>query len=263
MKLRILAVSACATVALACGAVQPDDPVREVTLGLGSSGAVARSAMLALDAIAGTSNACVTVNQACTTYPCNGSVTVTQGAGCAMPLGGAGTGSVTVTGQWTSATKATVSTQFTDVKTDAQKALAVANVTQVSVEKVSNTVTVKFTGANATAGTSGTGTGSIGSSNSWEVAIDTKATADIADDVYTVKITSAGGSAGTNTSAKTVTFDGVVINPSVCTKNPIAGSGKITEVKNFIPNIVDVKFVSACDGKVEVNGSLRDGSWFL
>src|SRR5262245_21415543 len=86
----------------ACGAKQA--AIDEVQYGVTSASAVGRTAALAMDAMKGMVSACVAVTTACSTYPCTmGAVTITLGDGCQLPLGGTASGTVTVTGSWSTA----------------------------------------------------------------------------------------------------------------------------------------------------------------
>jgi hypothetical protein len=177
---------------------------------------------------------------------------VTLDGVCSLPLGGAATGQITVSGSWSSATSATVQAQFVNVRVAATKdVVALSSVTSIMAEIVGQTVTVKYVGANAQA-RSGASNTAVGGSSDWDVSVDTKGTADAADDVLVIDATSASAAAGLGASAKVTTFNGVTIDPS-CTENPIAGSGSITAVSTFIPSITNIEFHSACDGKAEAN----------
>lgn len=242
----------------ACGNSQ-QKAINEVQFGLTTASAVGRTAALAMDAMKGMPVACATVKTACSTFPCTtGEVTIALGPGCPLPLGGAATGTVAVTGSWSSVDQATLSQTFTNAQVTAQsnKALAVASVTQVSASRSSNTLTISYTGANAVAGASGSAL-AVGASNSWTVSVDGKGTADPADDLVTVGATSA--SAGGFSGVRVSSIKSAVLDPT-CASNPTSGSAQITEVSGGlvpIPTIIEIKFHSACDGSVEVNGSTQ------
>jgi hypothetical protein len=163
---------------------------------------------------------------------------------------------VTVTGNWSSADSATLSQIYTSAQVAALggKALAVANVTQISASRTTNSISVKYTGANATAGASGSAV-AVGAGNSWTMSVDTKGTPDPADDVVTVDASSASASGFGGVRATTI--KGVTLSPT-CRNNPTAGSADITEVSGFIPKIIKIDFHAACDGKAEVNGNTQD-----
>ena len=242
----------------ACGNPQ-QKAINEVQFSLTTAAAVGRTAALAMDAMKGMPVACTTVKTACTTYPCTaGAVTIALGPGCPLPLGGAATGTVTVTGNWSSVDQATLSQTFTDAQVTAQsnKALAIASVTQVSASRSGNTLTISYTGANAVADASGSAL-AVGASDTWSLAVDGKGTADPADDVVTVNSTSA--SAGGFSGVRASSIKNAVLDPT-CQTNPISGSAQITEVSGGlvpIPTIIDIKFHSACDGSAEVNGTTQ------
>jgi hypothetical protein len=231
------------------------DQLREVALGLSAAATIGRSVQLAMDGVGGTSGAvCVQVTKACATYPCDGEAALTLGADCALPLGGAATGSVTVSGHFTSATQATLTAQFVNVVVGAGKEpIALANASQLTASRSGTSITVDYAGSNAAA-RSNVDAASVGASSSWTVVIDTKGTATPADDSLTIMSTSASGAAGVGTTAKTQTLTGVVIDPG-CALNPTGGSGQIVEVQTFIPSIRKIAFHGACDGKAQLDGS--------
>lgn len=238
----------------ACGAKQA--AIDEVQYGVTSASAVGRTASLAMDAMKGMASACATVTTACASYPCTtGAVTIALGAGCPLPLGGTSSGTVTVTGNWSSADQATLSQTYTNTQVaSAGKALAIASVTQISASRAGNTLTVKYTGTNAVAGASGSAV-AVGASSSWTVTVDNKGTADPIDDLLTVDATSANASAFGGTRVASVT--GAVLDPS-CRQNPIAGRADITQVSGGVvpvPTITKIQFHAACDGQAEVDGS--------
>jgi len=256
MRTKLFSLGVCVLL-MACGAKQA--AIDEVQFGLTTAGAIGLSGALAMDAIKGPAPACAMVQTACSSYPCTmGSANVSLSAGCPLPLGGAASGSVTVTGSWSSADSAMLQQTFTNATVAAQsnKALAVANVKQVSASRSGSNITISFTGANAVASASGTAV-AAGGSQSWTVVVNTKGTADPSDDVLTVDATSASGGAGVLGSARVASIKGAVLDPS-CRLNPIAGSADITQVSGLIPTITKIQFHATCDGKAEVDGSTQD-----
>jgi len=232
----------------ACG---PDTTLNQVAVGLSTASNVSRAASLALDGMKA-STACTTVTTACTAYPCDGAVTVSFGDGCPLFIGGVASGTVTVSGHWTSVDKASLTTEFAGVKASgASNEVAVAKVTTISVERASNTITVKYTGTNATTRAS-VDKAAAANTEDWTVAVNTKGTADPADDSISVTASSVAASAGLGNSAKVVSMHDVAIDSS-CSLNPTAGTADVTEVQGVIPKITNVKFHSGCDGKAEVN----------
>lgn len=253
MKSGIYAVSALLFMG-ACGAKQA--AIDEVQYGVTSASAVGRTASLAMDAMKGMVSACATVTTACASYPCtNGAVTIALGPGCVLPLGGMATGSVTVSGNWSTADQATLSQTFVNTQVaSAGKALAVANVTQINASRTGNVVTVKYAGANAAAGASGNAI-AVGASSNWTVAVDNNGTPDPNDDKLTIDASSTNASAFGG--ARVATVSSAVLDPS-CRQNPISGSADITQVSGGIvpvPTITKIKFHAACDSQAEVDGS--------
>lgn len=252
--MRLALCSLLVAVSVGCGG---GNPLRESALAIASAAITARSVSLATSAIGGAPASCVSVTAACTTYPCQGGVAIALGDGCALPLGGAATGTINVTGNWTSATQATLSATLADVRAGAEsKAVALASVTSVSASVSGDIVSVTYVGSTAVA-RSGVSSTAAGGSSSWTISVDTQGTAEADDDVLTIDSTQASGSAGLGASAKVADFNGVVLDPT-CRDNPTAGQGNITSVSGFIPKITKISFHSACDGKGEVNGSAHD-----
>lgn len=238
--------------ALGIGGCGGGNPLHETALGISAATSVGRGAELAFSAMTGTTIACVQVTTACTTYPCDSSATVTLGNGCGLPLGGNATGTMVMAGHFDSAESASFTATFTNVTVDNTKPIALASVSDVTASKSGGALTVTYAGENAVARSS-VGGASIGAASSWTIAVDDKGNSDPADDSFSIQASSASGAAGVGASAKAATLTNVVVDPS-CAKNPIGGSGSITEVSTFIPTIEKISFHSACDGKGEVNG---------
>lgn len=254
---RLALLGLTAALLAACG---PDATVQELEVGISTASTVGRATSLALQGMQVTTP-CATVTQACTSYPCDGAVSVALGAGCPLFIGGEASGSVTISGTWTSADEASVTSEFTNVKAAAaQNGVAVAKVTTVRVKRTGTSVTISYTGSSATARPGFTST-AVAAANTWDLAVDNKGTDDPADDEITIDSTSAGGSAGLGVSAKVVVLKDVKLTAD-CRKNPIAGSADVTEVSGIVPKIVNVDFHAACDGKAEVNGGSHDLNFF-
>ncbi|MEW5741002.1 MAG: hypothetical protein AB1938_18925 [Myxococcota bacterium] len=254
---RVLAVSALTAVLFACG---PDQTVQELEVGMATASAIGRTTSLALEGMKATTP-CATVTKACTTFPCDGAVSISLSAGCPLFIGGEASGSVTVSGQWTSLDEASLTSELTDVKaTAAQNGVAVAKVTTVRVQRQGNEVSIRYTGSNATA-RGGFGASSVAAANTWDIVVDTKGTTDPADDDVTIDASSAGGSAGLGATAKVVNLNNVKVT-SACRLNPVAGTADVVEVSGVIPKIVEVEFHATCDGKAEVNGSPHQLNFF-
>src|SRR4051812_13673023 len=114
------------------GACGNKDTINEVQYGITTAALVAQTASISMDAIKNGASACATVKAGCTTYTCNGAVTINLGASCPLPLGGEATGTVEVTGSWSAADSATLSQMYTNARVTAfDKAVAVASVTQL------------------------------------------------------------------------------------------------------------------------------------
>src|SRR4051812_43185990 len=76
----------------------------DVQVAIGTAAMVGGGAHLAVVGMANPT-ACATVTKACTSYPCSsGAVSIAVGAGCPLPLGESPTGTISVSGSWSSAT---------------------------------------------------------------------------------------------------------------------------------------------------------------
>lgn len=217
-------------------------PVELAITSAASLGLVSTIAMNAIGSSSstGVSVPCAQVTQACTSFPCtNGAVTVTLGSDCPVPIGGVGSGSITVTGSWTSATEATLSESFTNVKVGANNSVVVS-ATSLTVSSGS----VTFTGQNVNVH----GANALVAQSSWTV------TSNASGGGFTVSGSNQGVS-GIATSQLTVSD--VDLDPS-CTLNPISGTATLQETNGPADlNITnsDVTFGPACNGEAQVDGS--------
>lgn len=237
------------------GGCNSGNPLREVALGISAAATVGRVASLVVAANGGQA-ACVAASQSCTNFPCDTSATITLGADCPLPLGGAASGTISVTAHFTSANDATLSATLESVAITGGKNVALADVTQITATRSGNMTSVQYTGSNAQA-RSGADSAAVGAASNWDVTIDSVGTDAASDDRLAISATSAAASAGLGTSAKTLTLSDVVVDPS-CALNPISGSGSQTEVSGFIPSIDQISFHSACDGKALFSGNLEN-----
>jgi hypothetical protein len=218
--------------------------LQPVELAISSAASLGLVSTIAMSAIASGSSTnvstpCAEVTQACTSFPCNGAVTVTLGPACPVPIGGVGSGTIAVTGSWTSSTDATLSESFTNVKVGAGDSVVVS-ATDLSV----SSGTVSFTGQNVNV----QGALVLAAQSSWTVASNGP------DGGFTIN-GSNQDVAGISTSQ--ITVSNVDLDPS-CTENPIAGSAVIQSTSG--PADLDitnsnVTFGPACNGQAEVDGS--------
>jgi hypothetical protein len=117
----------------------------------------------------------------------------------------------------------------------------------VTASQSSNTLKVTYAGENARADSSADAS-SVGAASSWTISIDTTS------NVLTIDASNASGAAGVGASASAATLTSVIVDPS-CAANPIGGSGSITKVSGFIPEVDSISFHAACDGKGSFNGN--------
>jgi hypothetical protein len=224
--------------------------IRGAEVALGAAASLGHASSLAMDAMAG-STVCTQVTAPCTTYPCTGGVNVSLGAPCPLPLGsGDAAGSVTVTGSWQSADSATLATMFVNEMVGA-KSVVVVNATDLTVQHSTNgDVTVSYVGQNVNV----MGVAALAAQSSWTVNVSAAGTpADPADDKYTITGVNQGAGGASNGQ---LSLDSVVIDPTMCRLNPISGSGVIQNVSATSIQQTTLKFHSACDGKVDVTGTL-------
>lgn len=250
MMTRVLALLAMS--AAACSGT--GDSLHDIALGLATATATARSASLAMAAIGGTAPSCASVTSACTTYPCAGAVSIAVGGDCAYPLGAAASGTVKVTGQWSSAGSATLGAEFIGVDEAVGKgeAFAATQVTTITATLSGGTVSVTYDGSTATA-RSGLPSAAVGAASSWMVSEAGVSTTDPSDDVLTVQASSASVAVGLGANVDAVTLSDVMIDPS-CAENPVSGTAQVTKVQTIVPSVTNVSFHAACDGKADVNG---------
>jgi hypothetical protein len=202
-----------------------------------------------MDAMKGTATGCTMVTTSCTTYPCTtGAVTVTLGTGCPLPLGGTGSGSVTVTGNWSNADTAVLSQTYAVAFPQTNQALPIVSVSQVSAARSGNLLTIGYTDTNVVATLAGMAYFDAG--GIWNIVVDTKGTADPSDDVFTMNASRSFSSASYE---ETSSINNVVLDPS-CRQNPIAGTGQDSTLSSTMQTSTSVNFHATCDGQAEVNG---------
>jgi hypothetical protein len=212
---------------------------KPMELAVSAAATLGQSATLAMNAMAKTNaSTCTQVTTQCASYPCSsGAVTITYGTDCPLPLGGQATGTVQVSGMWTSSTSATLSNTFTNVTaggltgvvTSASNVTASANGVSYSTQNVMVHAVTAFAGQ-----------------SSWTVSVDPQ----------TKKMTingvnQAGGGTG---AAQQIDVSDVVLDPS-CTLNPVGGTATIQDVSGLNVSAATITFHSTCDGKASADGS--------
>jgi hypothetical protein len=257
--MRALIISSLVLMA-ACGSSETANAPLDVSLGISTATLVSRSAALALDAVVGVNAPCASVSKACgTAFPCEGEATIALGPSCPLPLGGEAGGTVKLSGTWASATEATLTAEFTGVKTSTSKEAAVAKVKAIAVERNTDFLSVHYSATDATPRT-GIDPIAVGSGGTWEVVIDSRGTADPADDGLTITSTAANTE---DWQSHALDMSGAVISAD-CTKNPTSGSGTFTGLSGLIPapKVVAFEFHSACDGNFTVDGKTEPMALF-
>jgi hypothetical protein len=223
----------------------PPPDVRPLEVGLGAAMAIGQSSSIAVSAMS-TTTVCATVSQPCSTFPCNGSVTVNLGNGCPLPLGGNATGTVTVSGTWQSANQATASFTFVNAVAGTQN-VVVTSATNVTIQRSNGHVTVSFSGQNVNVH----GSVAVAAQSVWNVDVDQAGTpADPSDDNYTITGSTQSGGGSTT---EQVTASDVIVKAS-CRLNPVSGSGTIQSVTSTSLEQVALTFHATCDGKADASG---------
>ena len=194
--------------------------------------------------------ACVNVTQPCgATFPCSGVASVTLGTACPLPLGGVGNGEVAISGSWAASDMATLGMMFGVGVSDGSISLSEA--IGVKVTTSMGHQTVAYAGQNVMVNE-----GAALGQSSWTVDVDNKMTpGDPSDDVYTINGAQQGATAGSGATVAQVALTTVVLDPS-CRANPTAGMGTIQVVGSSTLQETVVTFHAACDGKVDVKGTL-------
>jgi hypothetical protein len=221
--------------------------VQTVEVAVGSAAAIGQSAALAFGAMSGTTTTCATINSACTSFPCTATVTVTLGNGCPVPLGGEGSGTVTVNGNWQSADRATLTSEFASARVG-ERNLTVARTRSFSVERSGDTITATYTGQDVEV----RGALALAAQSRWTVAVDTAGTpGEPADDTYTISGVdqSVGG-----TRVSQLNVQNAVLDPA-CRRNPVSGRATIQQVSTIRVRQETIEFQSTCDGTAQLRGT--------
>src|SRR5258706_3678698 len=115
ITIRWLVAPTFASALAGCIRMGPAVDMRPMEAAIATAASLGQSSTLAMNAMTQTT-ACTQVTQACTAnFPCTGGVTITLGSDCPLPIGGTATGTVSVTGSWSSATPGQLSTTYTNV----------------------------------------------------------------------------------------------------------------------------------------------------
>ncbi|HZS36353.1 MAG TPA: hypothetical protein VFF06_05980 [Polyangia bacterium] len=207
---------------------------KPMEVAIGAAASLGHSTVIAMNAMSKTES-CAQVVKACSTFPCSGEVTITLGADCPLPLGGAATGTIDVTGMWTSATAASLSSTYTNVLVGSRSTVFVSS-TNVTATPTS----VMYTGQAAHV----QGSAALAAQSTWNVSVD-------ASGKYTVSgVQQAGGGGG---SAQQLDVSDVTLDPA-CTLNPTGGRATIQVVNGLDIQSANITFHSACDGKADADG---------
>lgn len=217
------------------------DGTKSLQAALAAGVSIGQTSSLAMQAIA-MATTCAQVATACAAFPCDGAVNVNYGSGCPLPLGGDATGQVHVTGNWSSATQATLTDTFVGVMAGT-KSDVVVDAKNLTVSRSSDSVTVTYNWQDVNVAS---GVESVGQS-SWTVTIDLAGTpGDPSDDKYTVT----GANQGVGTGVSQLSVSNVVVEPT-CQKNPVSGTATIQNVSGFSVEQDVLNFHSTCDGKAD------------
>ena len=155
-------------------------------------------------------------------------------------------GTVTVTGQWTDATHATMTSQFVDATSGGRDVVAVS-ASSLIVSQSGDIVDITYVGQDVEV----QGEVAVADQSSYIIEVDTAGTpADPSDDTTTLTSTQQSVS-GTDVVQLAIT--GAVISPD-CRLNPVDGRATLQEVgagSTIGINMQTVEFHAACDGQAE------------
>jgi hypothetical protein len=208
---------------------------KPMEVAIAAAASLGQTATLAMNAMERPTS-CAQATTACSSYPCSGAVTISYGADCPLPLGGVASGSVNVTGTWSSATAATLSSTFVNVQAGGKN-----NVVTSATNLTATPSSVSYTGQNAVV----RGGGTLAAQSTWNVSVDNMGR-------YTISGTQQAGSGGG--SAQQLDVTNVILDPS-CTLNPVGGEAVIQDVSGLNVSAATITFHSACDGKAQADGS--------
>lgn len=253
MRLSVRVAAVGLLVAASCGDKKADPTQRLVEVALAAGSNLGFAANVALAALGGPVG-CGTPSPACTSYPCTNEITVALSDTCQLPLGGAASGSIKVSGIWSSADTGTITANFPDAKIGGRDVL-VSTGTTVLVKRGTSDTTVTYLGQNVAV----RGATALAAQSAWTVKIDPAGTpADASDDSYT--ITGIQQSAGTGDTSQ-VALTNVKLDPK-CRKNPVDGLAIIQKAGSTVDQRV-INFHAACDGKMDSIGLTLPGGAVL
>jgi hypothetical protein len=212
---------------------------RPLEVALGAAAAVGHTSRLAMAAMRGPT-ACATPKKVCLAFPCDGEFDIDLSDACPIPLGGAASGKVTVSGRWTTRDKASFGAIYQDVRTSDGE-VVVKQSTGISASYASMQTTLSYVGQNVQTG----GSVTVGQST-WTITAGD-------DGTYEVSATQQGvaGAGVTQLSVSSTR-----ISPS-CQLNPVSGSAVIQEVGGLSIRNDVLHFHSTCDGKADNGATLR------
>ncbi len=218
----------------ACSSEDTDLTPMEQAIAVGSEIGVVSS--LSMSAMASpTPVACAQVTSGCTSFPCIGAVTLTLGASCPFPIGGVGSGTVSVTGSWSSADAATLGARFGAAQIGGAPSVL------TSFEGVAATMD----GAGyAGAALQPAGTPLLSSQSSWTLIPSGL------DGGFLLEGSDVAAGRSSNTSLRLV---GVVVGPP-CTENPTSGSASLDLTSGLNTEHANVTFDSTCNGMASIGG---------
>jgi hypothetical protein len=235
VKLPVVAVA----LLVLAGCVSADTDLTPMEQAIAEGSEIGVVSSLAMSAMASASSTapvpCAQVTSGCTSFPCIGAVTLTLGASCPFPIGGAGSGTVAVTGTWSSATEATLGARFGTAQIGGAAS-----------------VLTSFEGVAAT----------VGQAEYSGQALQPASTALLsAQSLWTVmpsgidggfELNGSDGQAGRNSNTQ-LKLVGVIVGPP-CTENPTAGSASLQFMSDLNTEQANVTFESACNGMASLGG---------
>jgi hypothetical protein len=223
-----------------------DPDISSVNEVLGTAVPLANAATLAMAAMRGDNVPCAAVTVQCSSYPCNGSVTVTLDAACALPLGSVGNGAIVVGGTWTSDTSADLTAVFEGVAIDTDSLFVRQGAFAATLK--GDTMMVVYADQSVTVSVTRAGI----DQSTWTVKTATQGTlGDISDDQMTIfgyRQYVAGAS------IYQMVLTDVRMN-GACTRNPVDGTATVFEW-GLPTDFTLLEFHSDCDGNAVVTASI-------
>jgi hypothetical protein len=227
------------------GCIGGPDPT-QVELGLRTAVSVAHITSLGLAAAEGLDSGCGDPVTVCGTFPCEQEVTLELDEDCPVPLLGPGDGTITVTVAFSAADTARVDYAAQGVSIGGSPLVAVSAADLEAFRSDEGILYIDYSSSEVDVFDQ-----SIAGIQAadWEVRVDTAGTPeDASDDSLTL---SGRQEDIETTNINTFRAESVVVERS-CDRNPIAGSGDLSDTGLLSLGSWDVAFHAECDGRADL-----------